>query len=51
MKNCTNMTTENRKVRNVDMKLADRLELTRDSDSRRLERSPGVNCLANVIGI
>ena len=51
MKNCMNMMTENREVKMVDKKFAARLELTRDSDSRRLERSPGVNFLAKVTGI
>ena len=50
MKNCTNMIAENRKVKSVDRKLAVRLELTRDNDSRRLEMSPGVYALANVPG-
>ena len=51
MKNCAAMTNENRKVRSVDRKLAVRLELTRDRDSRRLLRSPGVNLLVKVVGI
>ena len=51
MKNCMNMMTENREVKMVDKKFAARLELTRDSDSRRLERSPGVNFLAKVIAL
>ena len=50
MKNCMNMTAEKRKVRSVDRKLAVRLELTRDNDSRRLDMSPGVNSLINVAG-
>ncbi len=44
------MMTENRKVSSVDRKLAVRRELTRDSDSRRLERSPGVIFLTKVAG-
>ena len=45
-----NMMPEKRNVSMVDIKLAVRAELMRDTDSTRLERSPGENVLINVVG-